>query len=160
VQVAFLEIETSQGTIQLEKGGRFSHVAISYKNRWLHTHPYFGVQLVTTRDLEKIGDITNIIELPGHPEPSENFVQQVLGKPYDRFFSWDGEGYYCSKLVAKALGLKPTPMNFEATIWSKHLTKNKGQLGLSPDDIFHELLSRGYLTKRYEKSCSKIFLSP
>jgi hypothetical protein len=156
VTVAFLEITTSEGQIlQLEPGGRFAHSAISYHNLWLHVHPYRGVELISREELEKIGKVTSLLELPDASEPSEYFVREVLGRPYDRTFSWNSANFYCAKLIGQILGISPEPMLFAASIWPLAFQTRRGDLGLSPDDLFRILVTRGVLTKAAPRTCSK-----
>ncbi|WP_413289920.1 YiiX/YebB-like N1pC/P60 family cysteine hydrolase [Bdellovibrio sp. HCB337] len=150
VQVAFLE-----GPSQI---GRFSHVAISYKGQWLHTHPYRGVELVSTVALGHMGVLTEVMVLNDRSEPSEKFVNEVLGKPYDHGYSWDSDGYYCSKLVGIILGLQPKPMTFDASIWPPSFQKLKGRPGISPDDVYLQLTKQGYRTRSFRPLCSKLFV--
>lgn len=139
VDIAFIEIRSPDGRlVQLEKNGRFAHIAIAYRGQWLHAGPYKGVEIISTRDLQKIGRIT-ILNISNKSEPSKTQVQNVLGKPYDNHFSWDDDHLYCSELVAKILGIPPEPMTFNSSIWPTQSKYLKGNLGLSPDDIFRKL---------------------
>lgn len=141
-RVAFLEIHDAHGNlIQYEKGGRFGHIAISYKGGWLHAYPRFGVIWVrNTKELSRFGVVAKIIELPSFSEPSERVVNQLLGLPYDYRYSWSNAAFYCSELVGKILGLKPVPMDFSAPIWGMRTQKlPRGELGLSPDYIYRVL---------------------
>jgi hypothetical protein len=136
-QVAFIEIRDRFGNIhQLEPGGRFSHIAISYKGRWLHAHPYRGVEVIDSADLKKIGAVT-IVSLPEYSELTSDKLKTYINKPYGTGFSWSDDTYYCSKLVGKILGMSPEPMSFNAVVWksSKHI----GDVGLSPDDIYRKI---------------------
>jgi len=137
VKIAFIEIRYPDGQIhQMEPGGRFSHIAISYRGKWLHTHPYRGVEAVSLEDLKKMGTVSIMI-LPSLSEISQEQFDFYNGQPYDPTFSWDGQGYYCSELVGKILNIKPQPMDFKAEIWGGK--KKNESLGLSPDDIFRAL---------------------
>lgn len=154
-QIAFVEMRDSQGNIhQLEPGGRFSHIAISYQGRWLHAHPYRGVELVDSADLEKIGSLT-LVSVPNYKELTSKNILQYLGKPYDSSFSWDADGFYCSELVGKILGMAPEPMNFQAIIWKD--TKPNRSVGLSPDDIFRKITGNLYRGRILLPRCDGIF---
>jgi hypothetical protein len=145
VEVAFLKALKPDGTpVQLEPGSTYSHVAISYRNRWLQVHPYRGVELVDTNGLKEMGSLTTIIEIPDRDEPSPEFVQKVVGTPYDWTFSWDGPRYYCSKLVGKFLHLHPLPMNFNADIWPPRFHEYNGLPGISPQGVYTQLIELGY----------------
>jgi hypothetical protein len=156
-QIAFIEIRDPQGKVhQLEPGGRFSHIAISYQGKWLHTHPYYGVQLVMTSELEKMGQLT-LVEIPRQSELLPDELQKYMGRPYDSGFSWESEGYYCSKLVGKILHLPPEPMNFSAAAWN-HKLHPRDNLGLSPDDIFRTVLTKSFDGRVLTPRCESVFL--
>lgn len=155
VQVAFIQMPgVDHRHVQLENQGQFAHVAISYKGQWLHTHPYWGVQLMTPEELSALG-LIRIIQLNNGLEPTDAEVKSLLGKAYDQSFKWEGEKYYCSKLVGKLLKMQPTVMKFDAAIWNDKKNLPKDELGLSPDDIFFELIKKG---AREVSMCTKSFL--
>lgn len=161
IEVAFLESQTYLGRrVQLEPNGRFSHIAISYGGKWLHANPLNGVEWVSQNELRKIGEITRIIIVSQEAELSSERVSAFIGKPYDDLLTWDDEKMYCSELVAKLLDLKPKPMLFDPTFWKgRGYDKVRGSLGLSPDDIFHQLISRGYKVKVLQKDACRNALS-
>lgn len=139
VYVAFIEVRDSNGKVlQLENNGRYAHMAISYRNMWLHSYPNRGVELISNQALEKIGSVT-VIELKNQPAITEAEVSKYIGKPFDFEFSWDDNKIYCAELVAKLLRIKPTPMQFSAAFWPKSYQKFNGNPGISPDDIFNQL---------------------
>jgi len=153
-KVAFVQILNPQGAVvQLEPGGSYAHIAISYKGAWLHAHPYRGVEIISSEQLAKMG-VVDVMTVTDTPEPSEAQIRKVLGKPYDLDFRWEGEKYYCSKLVGKLLNLEPLPMNFSSALWRNHPSTNRRR-GLSPDDIFQELLRRGE-NPSHLSFCSKV----
>lgn len=132
--VGFVEMRDSQNRlVQLEPGGRFAHLAISYGAKWLHAHPYRGVELITTAELQQMGRIIPVT-WSRTKSLSAQQISYYLGKPFDHEYSWSDGQYYCSELVAKILGLNPEPMNFD--LWPDRYKKKRGQLGLSPDDIY------------------------
>lgn len=140
VDIAFLEIYKSDGTrLQLEPDGRFAHVAISFRGKWLHAAPQGGVQLSTQAEIERIGTITAIATLRAFSEPSVDFVRMNLGKPYDSSFDWSDDAFYCSELVGKILNLAPMPMYFDPNLWPAEFQKYNGMPGLSPDGIYRLL---------------------
>lgn len=142
VTVAFLQVRNYHGqVVQLEPGGQFAHMAISFKGMWLHAHPLKGVELVSTEKLSKIGVIQEQIELSDIEELDETKVAKFLGKPFDGDYSWNDDAIYCAELVAKLLGLRPTPMTFDSALWPPQYQALSGKLGLSPDDIY-QILSR------------------
>lgn len=132
--LAFVEMRDAHNkVVQLEPGGRFAQVAVSYGPDWLHAHAFRGVELITTAELQKMGQVTQVV---WHPSNKLTFqqVQSFLGKPFDHEYSWEDGHYYCSELVGKILGIKPKPMKFD--LWPDYYKKKRGQLGLSPDDIY------------------------
>lgn len=143
VEVAFIELKNYQGqVVQLEPNGQFAHIAISYQGVWLHSHPIRGVELTTEHMLQKMGTIKQVITVPNLAALDEAQVEKFIGKPYDGNYSWDDEKIYCSELIAKLLGIKPQPMKFDPSLWPASFQKMKGQLGISPDDIFKILKNR------------------
>lgn len=172
-QVAFIEMRDAEGKIQqMEPGGRFSHVAISYGDQWLHSHPYRGVEVISTEELTKMGSQTIVVPLHEAPALSEEQIKDFIGKPAGKL-SWnDHEGYYCSKLVGKLLHMYPTPMGFDSEMWQQRIVEkvriwkdllqnHVGELGLSPDDIYKQLqepLYRQRLRKISRPVCQKMFL--
>ena len=144
VQVAFLEFYTPEGKlVQLEPGGRFAHVAISYRGGWLHSHPFRGVEVITTEGLSRMGKITSVVNLPQLKEIPETTAARFLGRPYDAEFSWSDEKVYCSELIAKIFGLTPEPMHFDPKLWPEKYRKLEGLPGLSPDKVYRRLLKVG-----------------
>lgn len=136
VSLAFIEMRSSDGKIvQLEPNGRFAHIAISVGNMWLHSHPYRGVELINQYELQKMGKV-EFHTLKYYKKLNLKEISDYLGKPYDPLFSWDDDTYYCSELVGKILNIEPQPMSFDAPIWNKKYEFRKGELGLSPDDIY------------------------
>lgn len=142
LSVAFLEARSASGQrVVLEPGGRFAHVAVSYRSGWLHAHPRTGV--AWTRGLGEYGQVVEVLENPLLGELPSARVRAWLGLPYDREFGWSDDAFYCSELVAKLLGLRPRPMRFAAPEWdSRRDGLPVGELGISPDEIFIELAER------------------
>lgn len=144
VELAFIEIRTPAGNlVQLEPGGRFAHIAIAYGDKWLHAYPARGVEIVTLAELERIGKVADRITLPKVPDLTEAKIAPYLGKPYDWRYSWTNDKIYCSELVAKLIGMEPTPMNYDGPAWNDRPNPgNAGELGISPDDIYWRLRPR------------------
>lgn len=157
IEVAFIEVRNYHGeVVQLEPDGQFAHIAISYKNGWLHAHPIRGVELVDRTEIEKMGLIKKIILISEQNNLNKKNVNRFLGKPYDSDFSWSDNKIYCSELVAKLLNLKPTPMTFDSEIWLDKQSTTRDKLGLSPDDIYKELVQRESKSQ-VSKSCDNLF---
>lgn len=158
IEVAFVSIRTPEGRqVQFESKGSFVHVAISYQGGWLHSHPYRGVEWITTEALEKTGQLEKIITVSETESLAKAEVRKYLGKPYDADFTWNDDKIYCSELVAKLLHIAPKPMSFDTKIWPKHLQDRKGELGISPDDIFKFLKKQGYQARSYKPTCARLF---
>ncbi|MBO9665605.1 MAG: hypothetical protein J7501_02180 [Bdellovibrio sp.] len=155
VKVAFFEARDANGKIvTMEKGGRFIHVAISVGNKWMHAHPYWGVQLVDS--LKKIGDPAVILTDESVADLNESQVQKYLRQKYDSSFSWeDHDKTYCSKLIANILQISPSPMQFTGTVWQFQNRARAQGVGVSPDDVFNELKSRGYHS--WMNRCEQVF---
>lgn len=158
VKIAFMEMPTKDGKlIQLEPGGRFVHVALSYQGQWLHSHPFFGVEVISEEKLQQMGQISEVLVLPSILEPNEEFVQTVKGQKFDAEYSWDNHKMYCSELVGKFLNIDPEPMNFLSAFWPEHYKRYQGQLGLSPDDIHKALILRQAKKENWIPACQKVF---
>ncbi|MES2854501.1 MAG: hypothetical protein V4692_01505 [Bdellovibrionota bacterium] len=148
VEVAFFEVKLRDGSVlQLEKDGRFAHVAIKIENGWLHSHPRKGVEFNST--LEEIGDAKEILSNESIADFSFTEIEHLVGLPYDYAFDWnDPLSSYCSKLVALLLGINPTPMKFEGPYWEKFKKhKAEGLPGVSPDGLYRELKKLGYQSR-------------
>lgn len=153
VEVAFLIAYDHYGNpIRSERGGRFSHVAISYRGQWLHAHPKTGVEL--TDNLHEYGSVEEVLTHPDWKEPNIAQVLRWLGKPFDLDLDWfNPDSTYCSKLVGQLLGLHPHNMKFTGDIrWGySHLV---GKKGMSPDYIHRELKRRGFVRQNIQ--CSQL----
>ncbi len=144
-RVVFIEIQDSNGNrIELEPGARFAHVAIQYGEYWLHAHSHKGVDLVTSEELAEYGSKFTYLGHPRLQDPDRHSVSLWVGKPFDFTYSWSNSlATYCTRLVAEVLGLpiSPRPMSFVSPLWQKHLHRPIGEPGLSPDELFEELLN-------------------
>lgn len=143
VDVAFVELRGSDGRLlQLERNGQFAHVAIAYQGQWLHSHPLYGVEVISDESLAQMGAMT-VVTVPYRDAVAPAEVEKFLGKAYDRVFSWSDDRIYSSELVAKLLNIEPQPMTFETEFWPPRFQALAGELGISPDDIFLVLKQRG-----------------
>ncbi|MFN8943002.1 MAG: hypothetical protein ACK5WZ_00095 [Pseudobdellovibrionaceae bacterium] len=137
IKLIFFETQKADGSlVQFENEGRFTHMAVSYGDLWLHSHPYYGVEAVPFHQIQKMGSKLTIVSLSTWKQFSEEEVLPYMGKTFDREFSWTDEKIYCSELIAKLLGIPPTPMFFHPDLWPSEYQKLNGQPGTSPDDIF------------------------
>lgn len=158
IEVAFLQTRNSdRSLVQLEPNGNFSHIAISYKGKWLHAHPYRGVELVSKNELEKMGEIKLTIKISNSSSIHPAVVKSFLGKPYDPSFSWSDDKIYCSELIAKILNIDPAPMNFDSAFWPQKYKALQGELGISPDDIFNHFKAQGYKITYSPIQCMGVF---
>jgi hypothetical protein len=150
--LAFFEFYDYHGNlIQVEDGGRFSHVAISNGEFWLHAHPGKG----------KVEAVDSIKEMNFYKAKvflfendslnlSSNALREYVDVTYDRDFDWSNRTLYNAELIALILGIAPSPMNFNANFWQKNsAVYPSGNLGLSPDDIFSELDNLGFQSADY-----------
>ncbi|MCB0390310.1 MAG: hypothetical protein KDD58_03415 [Bdellovibrionales bacterium] len=139
IQVAFLEFYNNGEIVSLEPGGRFGHVAISYKNGWIHSFPPYEVGFTT--DLERFGKLAEIIELDAPAAFSEEELINSIGKPTTLISEWhDNDTTYCSKFVGQIIGIPPMRNNWKAPIWQQFPPEEYIEWGLSPDDIYNYLL--------------------
>lgn len=148
LEIAFLRLQQRNGQlIYLEPGVPYSHVAISYRGQWLHTSPAKNrVEIVAT--LAEIGGVEIILSNPDAAELQPAQVEPWLGLPYDREYDWsNNDKLYCTELVAKLLGIPPSPMAFDAFLWPAHYLTKNGLPGLSPSELFAELAIRNYRTR-------------
>ena len=145
IKVAFVTTQKTNGQIvQFEDGGHFSHIAISYQGLWLHADPREGVTL--SENLNDLGTHYTFLSHPQLQEPSPEFVHSVLGMKFNMFAHWqDASATYCSKFIGKYFSLIPAPMTFASPDWQGIKDLPIGQLGMSPDDIFRQLLNRGFI---------------
>ncbi len=148
VEVVFLQLRHANGEIvQFEKGGEFGHVAVSYKGKWLHAHPTRGVEL--TDDLSDIGTIAVVLKNEELNEPTDEFVNTELGKPFDIRKSWSDPGFtYCTKLIALYYGIEPGIMTFSSQGWKGIPNLPRGEKGLSADDFYKALFNEGFYIKK------------
>lgn len=153
VKVAFFELYDLRGNrVELEKGSRFAHVAISYGKGWIHAHPQRGV--VYDLKLESIAPHYTIISNPSIPALTYAQVRRFLGLPYDSTFTWsDPFSTYCSKLIAQLLDIPPQPMDFSASHWGPQYKKYHGLPGISPDKVYRSLLQRNYNQSAKRAQC-------
>lgn len=149
VEVAFVEAYKDGKMIQLEPGGRFYHVAIRVGHQWIHAHPHKGVDAVD--DLELYGHKFYYLHHDLIPEPSRQWAQARLGMPFDRTYSWDNPGAtYCTRFIAEYLGIQPQAMRFDGGHWrvpenvARGELDSRGKQGLSPDELYAELVNRGF----------------
>ncbi len=116
--------------------GLYSHAAISVGGSWLHAHPYYGVTV--SKDLKNLGPDFVLLENTSYIEPSPEFIARQLHMNFNIFAPWKSfTETYCSKLVGQALNMTPSKMRFNSSNWQKTgAASHRGQLGLSPSDIY------------------------
>jgi hypothetical protein len=104
-------------------------------------------------DIHEYGDKVVILRNPRVVEINPADFAHWLGKGFDFTYSWtNAHATYCARLIAELLVIPPQPMQFKAEIWNNHVYRDQavGEPGLSPDDIFRVLLSRGYRPVIYD----------
>ncbi len=151
VQVAFIEAHWPDGrAVELGLNGRFFHVAIGIDGLWYDSFPnelVQGKQFLEFDESFALGEVLESKEI----FLSGKDVQPYIGLAFDKTFSWDKEGCtYCSKFVADVLGIEPTRMDFEGKHWERAQVYKRGALGISPDELYDALISRGF-HKIYDK---------
>lgn len=142
--VAFMKVYKPDGNLlQLEKNGVYAHLAIAVPGGWLHSHPFRGVEIINS--LSKVGYQNyevNFLLNSNHYIDRSDYIK-FLGMPFDRNYEWDDEKLYCSELIAKILNIAPMPMEFYSEMWGDH--PNRGELGISPDEIYFELKKQNFV---------------
>lgn len=137
-RIAFLELYDAKGEfVQYEPGGRFAHTAIQFDDigdKWLNAYPGEGVAIVSWEDLQHRGVIADIVEIPQEVKLSQ--VKPYLGRPFDFWYSWSDEAFYCTELIGKLLKVPTHPMRFNKKVWPKHYWALEGTPGLSPDNLW------------------------
>lgn len=137
-RIAFLETYNSRGEIvQYEPDGRFSHTAIQFDeigDKWLNSYPHEGVAIITWEDLQHRGVVADIIEIPYEIHLSQ--ISPYLGRPFDYWYSWSDDAFYCTELIGKLLNISPQPMTFNKKVWPKSYWHLDGTPGLSPDQLW------------------------
>jgi hypothetical protein len=160
VSVAFFRMYTpTDQVIQLEPGGQFFHVAIQLADgKWVHSHPYKGVEIVSRLDM--IGVPTVVLTKEQWPSVSEEQVKPYLGLPFDFTYNWtDAHSSYCAKLIGNLLHLEPLAMSFAGEYWQGREHLQSG-VGLSPDDIYAILKAMGFSETAQVVSCKETLKSP
>jgi hypothetical protein len=139
-QVVFLEVKNSQGQkVVLEPDFPYAHVAVTFDGvNFLHSHPQTGVIQSSLDELEQFGTPRENL-FAEEPLGAADLVKNWLGKPYDSSFSWGNERFYCSELVAKALGISPEPMHFDPGLWPPSFQDFEGKPGISPGKIYQKI---------------------
>ncbi|WP_413944604.1 hypothetical protein [Bdellovibrio sp. HCB-162] len=137
-RIAFLELYDRNGElVQYEPGGRFSHTAIQFDeigDKWLNAYPGEGVAIVSWEDLQHRGVVADIVEIPMDVHLSQ--VKPYMGRPFDFWYSWSDDAFYCTELIGKLLGVPTHPMKFNKQVWPKSYWKLEGTPGLSPDQLW------------------------
>lgn len=142
VEVGFIELKNWDGSIRLfEPDFRFAHVAAKVGDKWLHAHPLRGVEWVEQSELEKVGRLALRVTVSVARAMSWREIEPLIGRPYDKDFSWGDEGFYCSELVAKLLHIPPEPMHFDPGLWTPPYLALEGRPGISPGGVFRALAS-------------------
>lgn len=159
VQVAFIEAYWPDGrVVEFGPGGRYFHVAIGIDGLWYDSFPNELVQGKQFLEFDESFTLGEVLENRAVDLTAKD-MEPYLGLAFDKTFSWDKKGCtYCSKLVADVLGVPATRMDFEGKHWQGSEVYNKGGLGISPDELYEALISRGFV-KVYDKVLGEIAYS-
>lgn len=137
VEVIFFGIQKPSGEwVELERGSRFVHLAVSYQGGWLHAHPLTGVDV--SYELKPYGQVIARLRNDDLPDPDREAVEPWLGLRYDSRYQWSDEALYCSELVGKLFGLQPRPQDFSAPVWRGRVPST--DLGISPQGVYNDLV--------------------
>ena len=151
IAVAFFQKHKSNG--ELEKFGPnepFYHTALKVPGGWLNAHPYYGVEVMPTlRSHSDVGQVAKILEI--NDNINVLAYQQYLGAPFDFQYQWGGSKFYCTEVIGLVLGISPRPMTCDPHYWPSNYVKYNGQVGLSPMELYRELLERGAVEKPLEE---------
>lgn len=143
-QVLFLEVRNPKGElIVLEPDFPYSHVMVSVREEWVHSHPKTGVQVIEDSQVNAFGEPKEVFQVQ-IPDQNKDKVDSWIHRPYDSAFAWTDERFYCSELVAKILGIEPEPMHFDPTLWPPSFQALEGLPGISPGKIYRYLKARGF----------------
>lgn len=138
--VVFLELRRWDGSLRkLEPDFDYGHVALQSGKRYLHAHPLRGVEWVEKDALEKVGKIALSVLFHPPRSVSADKISSWVGLSYDSDYSWESDRFYCSELVAKALGISPIKMHFDLSLWPASFQKLEGQQGISPGGVYLSL---------------------
>lgn len=139
--------------IEQQENSDYSHMGLYIGHDQVAEAFAGGVKIVSLEEFKQKTDplrsisVRRLKSLPPYFETrliSE--VNLYLGRPYDRWFSWEGSEIYCSELVYKVLAplvhfedLSPKPMLFDqnADYWDRYFRGQtpRGELGISPGDF-------------------------
>lgn len=145
LKVVFLEVKNDKGqTVFLEPGFPYAHVVLGRGEFYIHSHPRTGVSKFSEQELKLYGEPKETFFLSDEGLNDE-VLDNALGKPYDSQFNWSDERFYCSELVAKAIGLLPEPMHFDPKLWPPQFQAFEGLPGISPEKIFKRLKAGAFL---------------
>lgn len=137
-RIAFLELYDQQGElVQYEPGGRFAHTAIQFDDigdMWLNSYPHEGVAIISWEQLQQRGVVADIVEIPFEVHLSQ--VTPYLRLPFDYWYSWSDEAFYCTELIGKLLNIPTHPMRFNKKVWPENYWHLEGTAGLSPDQLW------------------------
>lgn len=145
LRVIFLEVQDEKGqTIYLEPDFPFAHVVLGVGGTYIHAHPRTGVDVLSEKEIEDFGKPGLVLHLVQN-KLQKKVIDEAYGKAYDRAFSWSDERFYCSELVAKAIGILPEPMHFDPKLWPPPFQELEGLPGISPGKIYKKLKTGAFL---------------
>lgn len=165
VQVAFFVDHLNPS---LSFDGEFSHVAVSYKGMWLHSHPsrlngrltdFPGVHI--SQNLSEIGLNFIVFENPHIEDPSDEFYNNFKNRKFNLLAKWNSTSEtHCSILVGKHLKVPPSKMKFRSSLWRNlDVSTARGKLGLSPKEIFKHIQNDPLYSLYYQSPLSNFNMS-
>lgn len=144
VRVAFFKGYDEQGKeVRLTDDGEYFHTSIQIEGVWYEVETKEGVRRMASVTEHPYLKLRRVLEK--NIGLSYKDIAPYMGLPFDTKYYWDDpESSYCTKLIANLLNVSPRPMSFEGENWENALHAPKGTLGLSPDELYKELLSLGF----------------
>lgn len=134
--VYFFQHKLPNGEVySFDRNGRFYHSALKYKTKILEAHPYYGVRLAT--DLKKVGDLAAVLKSEKNILNLDAKIKMQMGKKFNLYSAWDDPlTTQCSKLIGQIIGVSPVIVQ-------------DGNLSLSPDLLYAELIKLGFVSQAF-----------
>jgi len=160
VKVAFFEAYDYTGeVIRLLPKSEFFHVAIQIEGVWYHTDQEDGVTVLKPfKNFSYLGPEYKLkaILFNESIDISQSSIAPFLGLPFDFYYNWfDDTTVCCTELVAKLIDIEPSQSFFASQYWEPASGLKRGGLGISPDELYTELLKRGFQIERFDFKGSK-----
>ena len=110
----FVSENTEMGQAIQASTGHYSHAAIFLDGQVYHATVEGGVLAQAPEDFFEAGKVYDLYRnMEIDHEEVKKRAESLLGAPYNASFYPDGDGYYCSQLIAELLPIFETiPMKF------------------------------------------------